>query len=833
MALTALAAAAGLLGATGVLAQGVAQRVEIVGQTPLSGAVQPLDAVPGHVQAADARDLAQSQALDLADHLARRFGSVSLNELQGNPLQPDLSFRGFTASPLLGAPQGLAVVIDGVRLNQPFGDVVSWDLIPRRALAQATLLPGAQPVFGLNALGGALVLTTLDGRSAPGGEVSAQLGSYGRRIAAFTYGGVLDDQADSSADVFATGQWFDDGGWRDASPSRQKQLFVKLGAGAGARRLSVSLAAVESDLAGNGAQEQRWLDQRWASVFTRPDTTRNRSTLLNLVGEDAVSRAVKVSGNLFARRLDTRTLNGDVNAGALDQNLYFDPTPAKLARLGAAGYTGMPTTPETPADTPFPYWNCRLDAIDNDGPNQACTGLLTRAATQQSSWGLGLQAAIVSDWGGVSHRLALGLALERARADFQQGSEFGYIAPDHAIAGVGVFADGTQTSADAIDARVDLASRVRTDSVYAADTVVLSNASTLTAGLRWNRSAIAMQDRLNPGGGTGSLDGDHVFARLNPVLGWVIRLAPSVSAHVSVGEGSRAPTAVELGCADPADPCRLPNAMASDPPLKQVVARTVEAGLRGGGDRLRWHAGVFRADSRDDILFVAADVAGTGYFRNVDRTRRQGLELGAQGDAGRLTLGVEYTLLDATFQSSETLPGGANSSNSVAQGTPPMPGLEGGTIGVQPGDRLPLAPRQMLKLFVGWRPAAGLMLSADAAIVSDQLARGNENGQHRPDGVIYLGSGRSPGYGVVNATAAWEAGSGWTFTARIANLFDRRYSTGAVLAATPYSATGNVDARQVGSYVVDGANAYAVRQSTLLAPGAPRQVLIGASWRFD
>jgi outer membrane receptor protein involved in Fe transport len=808
------------------------QRVEVVGQSPLAGTARPMSTVPGHVQAADAAELARSQALDLAEFMGRRFGSVQLNELQGNPLQPDLSFRGFTASPLLGTPQGLAVVIDGVRLNQPFGDVVSWDLIPTRAIAQATLLPGAQPVFGLNALGGALVLTTLDGRSAPGGELALQAGSYGRKVAGFTLGRELGAIAGSSADVFATGQWFDEGGWRDASPSRQTQLFVKLGAGAGRRRFGLALAAADSDLTGNGMQEQRWLDQRWASVFTRPDTTRNRSTLLNLTGNDALAPAVEVSGNLFVRRIDTRSLNGDVNADSLDQDLYFDPTPANLAKLAGAGYRGMPTTPETAANTPFPYWNCLLETVDNAEPNQKCTGLLNRSATQQSSWGLGLQASASSDFGGLRHQLSVGIALERARADFQQSSEFGTIGPDHGVGGVGVFADGTQQSENAFDARVDLATRIDTDSLYATDAIALTPAATLSLGLRWNHHKIALHDRLNPVPGPGSLEGEHAYRRVDPVAGLVVQLSPSVSAHLAIGDASRAPTAVELGCADPADPCRLPNAMAGDPPLKQVVARTVEAGLRGTIDRLRWHAGVFRADNRDDIVFVAADVAGSGYFRNVDRTRRQGLEIGAEATAGRLTAGAELSLLDATFGSRETLPGAANSSNSIAQGMPPMPGLDGGTITVQPGDRLPLQPRQLLKLRADWRLLDGLTVGADASIQSDQIARGNENGRHQPDGVIYLGSGRSAGYGVVNATAAWEAGGGWTLTAKLSNLFDRRYTTGAVLAATPFSAASSVDARQVGSYLVDGNRQYAVRQTTLLAPGAPRRLQIGALWRF-
>ena len=83
------------------------------------------------MQTAGSADIEASGALDLSDFLNRRFNGVFVNEMQGNPFQPDLNYRGYTASPLLGTPQGLSIYMDGVRLNQPFGDVVSWDLIPR------------------------------------------------------------------------------------------------------------------------------------------------------------------------------------------------------------------------------------------------------------------------------------------------------------------------------------------------------------------------------------------------------------------------------------------------------------------------------------------------------------------------------------------------------------------------------------------------------------------------------------------------------------------------------------------------------------------------------
>ncbi|MDP8991381.1 MAG: Plug and carboxypeptidase regulatory-like domain-containing protein, partial [Acidobacteriota bacterium] len=145
-----------------------ADRIDVVGATPLPGTNLPLDEIPAPVQTANARDLAQSGALDLADLLNRRLSGVHVNQNQENPFQPHVNYRGYTASPLLGTPEGISVYMDGVRQNQPFGDIVAWDLIPKVAISEVALMPGSNPLFGLNTLGGAISIETKDGRNAPG-----------------------------------------------------------------------------------------------------------------------------------------------------------------------------------------------------------------------------------------------------------------------------------------------------------------------------------------------------------------------------------------------------------------------------------------------------------------------------------------------------------------------------------------------------------------------------------------------------------------------------------------------------------------------------------------
>jgi outer membrane receptor protein involved in Fe transport len=275
---------------------------------------------------------------------------------------------------------------------------------------------------------------------------------------------------------------------------------------------------------------------------------------------------------------------------------------------------------------------------------------------------------------------------------------------------------------------------------------------------------------------------------------------------------------VELGCADPENPCKLPNAMAGDPPLRQVVTTTWEAGLRGRlGAKTRWNAGLFRADNVDDILFVADNSAGFGYFRNVGKTRRQGVELGLEGRAGALDFSLNYTWLDASFRSAELLNGGANSSAD-----------DDGRIAVRPGDRLPLIPRQIFKSRLDWQITPVWRVEGGMQAVAGANARGNENGQHRPDGTYFVGSGRSGGHAVFDVGATYEAAPRLRFFVQINNLFDRRYATAAQLNATGLTAEGNFIARP---FAAQGDNASVV-SSTFHAPGAPRTVWAGVRYAF-
>ncbi|NKI99156.1 TonB-dependent receptor [Novosphingobium sp. SG707] len=789
------------------VAQAEDAAIVVSASTPLSGAADS-----GRVLI-DAKALRAMQALSVSDALARQTPGVVINEVQGNPLQSDLSFRGYTASPLLGTPQGIAVYVDGVRANQPFGEVVSWDLLPSAAMEQVTLVEGAAPQFGRNALGGALSIRTKDGRSAPGIAASVSGGSYGRLRGSIEAGG----KADNGLHWYGALEGFQEDGWRYASASKAWKGFAKAGWEGANSGISLSFNRAQSDLNGNGLQDYRLLARDWRSVYTSPDNTRNIASQITLSGHHRLSENLTLSANAFWRSIVTRSINGDMNEGALGESLY-QPNAAERAALTEAGYTGFPISGETQANTAFPKWRCIANVLLNGEPNEKCNGLLTRSSTRQQEWG----GAVELGWTGMGQHLTVGASYAQARARFIQNSQFGYLLSDHsvvAVSGPGAFADGTQNSENAFDARVDLHSRISSLGLYAADVLTLGSRVTVTLAGRYDRTQLHNRDQITPGGGTGSLDADPVFARFNPsaMVDWHVAHGLTITAQA--GESSRAPSAVELGCSDPASPCRLPNAMAGDPPLRQVVARSLSLGARI--ERKAWNLRLtaFRSDNHDDIQFIAGGASGFGYFANVGTTRRQGIEASGAAHWGRWQVGGSYTLLDATYRTPLTLNGGSNSSNDAA-----APGFDG-EIAVRPGDRLPLLPRHLFKAQAGFDAASWLSVRAEMVAAGGVYARGNENNLHQPDGTYYLGAGKTDAYAVVNASLEIRPRKGVIFTAGVSNLMNAHYATAAQLAASGFDANGAFVARPFSGPVIGGERPLV--HSTFLAPAAPRRFEVG------
>ena len=531
---------------------------------------------------------------------------------------------------------------------------------------------------------------------------------------------------------------------------------------------------------------------------------------------------------MYYRYIRTNTFNGDINEDTLDQSIY-QPGAAERTALAAAGYTGVPAAGATAENTPFPFWRCIGNVLIRDEPGEKCNGLLNQTHTKQHNAGASANSTYFGSANGQHNQLTVGGGYDHSSAHFLQSTELGYLLPDRSIKGAGGFGDGVtggNVDGEPFDTRVDLDGRADTGSFYATDTLSLRRGVNFTLSGRYNRTTIDNKDGIRPTAGSGSLTGNHVFDRFNPAAGVTFSPLRTLNMYFGYSEASRAPTSIELGCADPQEPCKLPNAMAGDPPLEQVMARTWEAGIRGIGEgAVTWSFGYFRSDNRNDILFVASQQTGFGYFKNFGRTRRQGIEIDSKVRVSRFVFGGGYTLLDATYQSDEIVNGSSNSTNeSAATG---IRGL-GDVQEIQPGDKIPLTPRHMVKAYTDVHVNSKFTVDFSMTAFTSSFARGNENNQHQPDGLYYLGPGTSPGYAVFELGSRYQIHRQFQVFVQVNNLFDRKYYTAAQLGPTGFTNAGNFIARPfpaVGSE-------FPVQHATFYAPGAPRAAWAGLKFTF-
>jgi outer membrane receptor protein involved in Fe transport len=806
-------------------------RVDVVATTPLAGTDLSTDQVAGPVQTATSADVANSGALELADFMNRRLNGVYLNEMQGNPFQPDVNFRGYTASPLLGTPEGISVYLDGVRQNQPFGDVVSWDLIPKIAISEMTLVPGSDPLFGLNTLGGALSVQTKNGVNNPGLDGTLTYGSSGRKAVQAEYGG----GKATGFNWFLAANIFHESGWRFDSPSDVRQGFIRLGWRTDKTDLALTMSYANNSLIGNGLQDYRLLESDYSSVYSIPDSTVNRSPSFNFIARHEFSNTLAFSGNAWFRNIRTDAIDANFNTDVLGNSIY-QPTAQEQAVLSGAGYTGFPASGANITNTPFPKWSCIAEALQLGDPDETCDGVNIFSKEVQNDYGFSGQLIWNTSPGIGRNQFAMGASLDRGSVDYTQNTGYAYVNPNYTLTSVPAWQDGsTSVDGSPVDSRVNLHGSTPNWSLYFTDTLTLAKTVNVTVSGRYNRYTIDNSDRINPTPGPGSLDGDYVFQRFNPAIGITWSPIPTLNAYARYSQGSRAPSAIELGCADPANPCALPNALAADPPLQQVVTNTWEAGLRGKPEipfihNLTWNAGAFRAENRNDILFVSSVILGTGYFQNFAKTLREGFDADLAGRIGRVTWGLDWTFLSATYQSTETVDGSANdTSDSALSG---YPGLDG-NIYIHPGNRIPLIPKQSGKAYADFQATSKLVFDLTEVAVSSSYARGNENNAYKADGIYYLGPGVTPGYAVTNFRAHYDLTKRFQLAVQIDNLFNLHYYTAAQLANTSLTSQGAFQSDPFPAYATGPyAKSSPVQSATFFSPGAPRRAWVELRVKF-
>ena len=681
--------------------------VTVVGVTPLLGTGIDINKIPGNIQVVNPGAVKAENPGSVADMLDDKLGSVTTTDYVGNPLQQNLNFRGFTASPFVGESQGLAVYQNGMRLNEAFGDVVLWDMNPSFAVDRIQVLPGSNPVFGLNALGGAVALKMKDGFNNKGTSLELGGGQYGRYKATAETGQQWENIG------FYTGvSAQNDDGWRKASPSNGVQTYTDIALRKGDWDVGLGITFGATSLTGNGSTPTGMLANDWSAIFTSPDLQQNVAVSTNLRLAYQISDELSAQGGAYYRHIRTALHNGNT-----------------LASTGT--YT---------------------DTNGNNVDPAVYNGDIVNTTTISDSFGVSGQLSQerkIFDHDNVAN---VGISTDQGVTQYGVKTEAGTINADNSIAGSGIYLGGQQYS-------VSMGATNQYYGAYFTDTFSLTDRLHWTVSGRYNLALINLSDR---GGNNTQLTSNHKYERFNPAMGFTYQINPNLTAYTSYAEANRAPTAAELGCSDPNNPCVIQTALTSDPDLKQVVSRSVELGLRGknslGSDAsLEWNLGAYGSRNYDDIIVVYTSAnGGAGYFTNAGVTERKGIEAGAEAEFGHLKMAANYGYTLATFESYNSL----NSPNNPSADS-------NGIIQVNPGNRMPGIPLHSLKANISYAVTDRWTVGGDAKLSSQKALRGDE-------------SNSMPRIGVMNIfglSTSYDVRKNAQLSLRIQNLFDQHYAT--------------------------------------------------------
>ena len=697
--------------------------------TPTAGSGLDVDKVAAAVNAVGAGQIARTGSLNIADALQQQVPGIIISDTTGNPFQPDIQFRGFVASPLAGTPQGLAVYQNGVRINEAFGDTVNWDLIPTAAIRSVAVATN-NPAFGLNALGGAVNVQMKDGFNYHGGEINTMGGSFGRIQSSAQYGKQIDNVA-----VYGALEGVRDNGHRNFSESAIRRFYGDVGYRTDSSEFHLNVGVAKNNFGATAAVPVELLQHYWGATYTTPQTHDNRVAYANLTGKVEVTPTWTIEGLARVRAFRQKTVDGNPTETA--------PCAADAGLL----CFNEDTAPGAPANG--------LNGVQlaNPFPDTAVLGQIDRTTTRSTTTGATLQATNTDQLFGHNNQFMVGTSFDSSVTRFGATAELGTIGSNYVVTGSGIFLgpSGTPISIGPVSLRATN----RYTGLYALDTFDVTDAFSISGGGRFNYASVVLQDLI----GT-ELNGNHAFSRFNPMIGGTYKITPELTAYAGYSEANRAPTPLELACADPARPCIIGAFLIADPPLKQVVSRTVEAGFRGTKElnigTLGWKIGGFRATNADDILAIPSQLQGFGYFQNVGSTRRQGIEAQVNLTSKTLQLYASYSLVDARFLDTLQL-------NSHSPFADPVTG----TIRVLPGNRIPAIPRDRIKFGFDYAVTDAFKVGGDALFVSSQYFVGDESNQ----------AARLPGYSVFNLHASYQINKTFQIYGRVDNILDNRYAT--------------------------------------------------------
>ena len=712
--------------------------IEVVSPTPLQTLGVPINEVPANVQIGTSQDIKSQQPLSLADYMQDNLSAVNISNGTGNPYQPDVEYRGFTASPQVGQPAGLSVYFDGVRFNEPFGDIVNWDLIPMNAISSINLMPGSNPLFGLNTLGGALAVNTKNGQDFQGVNLTQMFGSWGTRNTQFEAGGI---DKTHNLDYFFAGNFYDTNGWREGTSSNVNQLFSKLRWHNDANSSNLEFTMALGDNIMNQGQTlpmSMMNDPRQA--YTGPDWVKNKAAFINIKGSDWLSDTKLLEGNVYYRRSNAKSMNSNTQTD--NDNGWVTSS------------SGLP-----------------LDATN------------VYSSTYQTGYGTSLQLTSLSDILSHKNKLTTGASLDVSYVTFNQNIFTASLIGNQTVNDPSINSDGASNTLAYLQDATRFRARNYYSGLFATDNFSVTDKLNLTTSARYNVAQVRLSGSDNNaynsncvpscldtlGNGFSSLNGAHTYSRLNPAIGLTYNPDQSLGFYGGYNEGMRAPNAMELECSDPNRPCSLPTGFTSDPNLKMVVAKTWETGIRGIlNNNWHWNAGLFNTNSSNDIQYLTSGTSiTTGYFSNVGMTNRRGIELGASGRIDKLTLAARYGFVDATYRSSFNMGSGSDLASLGVQQ-------------VNKGDYLPGIARNSLKMRAAYDVTPSWTVGSNLVLASHQWAHGDEFNQDP--------AGKIPGYGYVNLDSNYKFDNNWSVFAKVNNVFDKQYSTYGILGTSIYGA---------------------------------------------
>lgn len=711
----------------------------LVKMSPVAGSEIPLDKVPAAVGRATAADIARDGSRQVQNVLQQQVPGIILSDTAGSGFRTDVSYRGFDASPIGGRSQALAIYMNGIRINEAFGDTVNWDAIPAIAVSEIAVV-GGNPVFGLNAIGGAISVTTKDGFEFQGATIDVMGGSFGRRQVAAEAGAQSGNFA-----AYVAGEYLEEEGFRDFSEAQIKRMYADLGFKGSAVELHLSLNAAKSLAGVVTAAPKDLLAIDWGRTFTSPQDTEYEVMMPSLRGSVKATDTTTVSGLIYYRNFKQRVIDG--NLSEADE---CDETGPNAGLICLTEDDGEELVRDAAGNT-----------VSEDlfnGP----LGSIERINQDAESWGGSAQVAEKMQVFGRPNQFIVGVSYDHGKVAYSTSSELGTIGDRFVVDGSGIIV----VEPDDLEPR-----RLNTENkyygIYFSNTLDVTDALAVTVGGRYNHATITMDDLT---GNFPGLDTTNKYDRFNPMGGLTYKLGYGVTVYGSYSEANRAPTAAELGCAEPENPCLIESFLTDDPPLKQVVSKSWEAGLRGehkhwDGQRFTWSLGYFNTLNIDDILNVAATTTGRGYFLNAGDTLRQGFEASIGYQTQRWSAYASYAYVDATFRDDLVLPAPNTPGAAECPVTEEEEDEEALCNFVTAGDNLPGIPKHRIKAGIQYWLTPQWRVGTDLVAASSQFFFGDEANNNA----------KLAGYTRVDLSTSYDVSENVQIYGLVKNLFDRRY----------------------------------------------------------